>query len=146
MRVDAARIHQGVLGRVGGIDSGGGLAGGFHGGNGFGDGLRPLMWRHLGGGLAPAVDAAIFGRFGQRQRFRVGLGQARERDGLLHHVANGIGVQAIGGGACGASFDARRAPKMHALLGDVLMDGIVGEARQRAAIAARDQGLDIGDP
>ena len=53
-------------------------------------------------------------------------------------------LQPVGGGARGAAIDHRPHRKVRAALRHVLMDGVVGEARQRL-VAAGDDGFDFGD-
>ena len=63
---------------------------------------------------------------------------------LRHHIANAVAVQAVGGGARGAPFDHRPHRKLGAALAHILMNCVVGEARERLRLFG-DDGLDLGD-
>src|ERR1039458_4385453 len=80
----------------------------------------------------------------RRQQAGVGLLQFRESHGLFDNLPNGRVVQPVGGGARGAPVDLHAHGKVAAALGDVLMDGVVGEAREGAGPGHQD-GLGVRD-
>jgi len=71
---------------------------------------------------------ALFSRHGEKARvFRLAMCQ---REGCLDGATKGILVGAIGRGTCGAAVCDGANRDGEALLGDVLMNAVVGEARQ----------------
>ena len=97
-------------------------------------------------GLRRALEIARYRvdlrRLRQRQQVRIALDQARDRDRLGHHVADAVAIQPVGGGARGPPVDHRPHRKLRAALADILMDRIVGEARERLCLFG-DDGLDL---
>ena len=110
--------------------------------NGFGHGSSAMLGRCGGGGSVEALGFGNHRRFVERQQIRIGRGGSGQREGLLHGAANRIGIEAIGGGARGSLIERHANRKPAILLGDVLMNGVVGEARERAEMRAEER-LDI---
>ena len=127
-------LNSAKRGLAGGVDAGRGLARGL-------DHARSLPPRRCArsAGVACAVrfevavarcDTAAGSASGSRSG--IGLGQARDRDGLLHHSADAhrrsrrlVVARAVRPSITGAHR------KMRAALGHVLMNGVVGEAGER---------------
>ena len=127
---EAAGIADGGLALAAGENAGGDLA--FFDGKiaGPADGAGALFGGEGGGLFDEAVDAAIALLPGQgrgRGIFRLAV---REGKRSFDGGAKRIFVDAIGGGAGGAAIDNGANGNGEAMLGDVLVDGVVGEARQ----------------
>ena len=90
------------------------------------------------GGGVPAVDGGRRGGIGERQERRIRFLQFCQSDGLIDDPADGSIVQQVGGGARGAPVDLHAHGKIAAALRHVLMDGVVGEARERARSGGQD--------
>jgi hypothetical protein len=78
-----------------------------------------------------AAKFAIFLLAGHRQEARIFRLAVRERKRRFDRGAQRVFVDAIGGGAGGAAVDDGANGHGEAAFGDVLVDGVVGEARER---------------
>jgi len=95
------------------------------------DGAGTVFWRERGSVLHEAIHFAItlLGWHGE-QMWIFGLA-VREGKRRLNRGAKGVFVDAIRSGARGAAIDYSTDRNIQAALGDVLVDGVVGEARER---------------
>ncbi len=136
---DAARIQQRESGIARGIDAGGGLAGVLHHPDRLGHRLRALLAAWRGRWLRnSARTVAIFRR---RRPAAAVPDPARVRRVMATACSTtsrmASRVQPVGGGARRAPVDHRPHRKLRALLGHVLVNGVVGEARQRLIAGCR---------
>ena len=78
------------------------------------------------------------------QKVRIGRHRFRQRDGLIHGRPDRVRVEPVsrGAGSLVVQLHAHREPLR--LLGHVLMNGIVGEPRERLAMSS-DQSLYVGN-
>src|SRR5260370_28518165 len=96
------------------------------------DGARTILRRELCGSFDEAVDLAVSLPAGKRQKARIFRLAAREAKRRFDSSAKRIFVDAIGGSAGSAVVDDRSNGNREALLSHVLMNSVVGEARERA--------------
>src|SRR6266566_1119608 len=128
---EAARIRQGGLALAVREDSGGNLA--FLDGQiaGAANGAGPIFGREGSGLFDEAVYVAIALLAGHWQETRVLRQTVREGERSFDGGAERVFVDSIRGGARGAAVGDRANRNRQAVLGDVLVNGIVGETRQR---------------
>ena len=127
----ALGIGEGHDRSAGGENAGGGLIAFRGDGDGFFDGAGAVARRGSGGGGEVARDLGIFLRAGHGQQVGIFRLAAREQRGRGDHAAERVVVGLVGGGAGGAAVEDGAHGDAEMLLGDVLVDGVVGEAGER---------------
>ena len=137
-RCDSGGIEDGFHRLTGGIDACRGLPRPFYYADGAGHGASAIHGVGQRGGWIKARNFGNRGRRGERQQVGIGRAGFGESDGLLDGRADGIGIESIGGGASCLLVDQHTHGDPLALLGHVLMDGVVREPRQRSPMRAED--------
>ena len=94
------------------------------------DGAGAIFGRERSGIFDKAIHFAIALFAGQRKQMRIFGLAVREGQGSIDRGAERIFVDAIRGGTRGAAVDDGANRNIQAALGNVLMDSVVGEARQ----------------
>ncbi len=125
---EAAGISESELGLAVRIDAGGDLA--FFDGEvaGAADGAGPLFGGKSGGVFGETIHGAIALLCGHGEEARIFGLTVGEGERSFDGGAEGIFVDAIGGGTGGAAVGDSSNGNCETVLGDVLVDGVVGEA------------------
>ena len=116
---------------AGGENAGGGLLVLLAKAHDSGDGVGAILRRGGSGGGEIALDLGIFLRAGHGQQAGIFRLAARQSGGSGDDAAQRIVVGFVGGGASGAAVEDGAHGDAECLLGDILVDGVVGEARER---------------
>ncbi len=130
-RDEAFGICQHGLHETGGENPGGGLACGIGHFADTRDCAGAILRRGRDCGAIEMRDFLIFLRPEHRQQVGIFRFVARQADRSGEHAAKRFFVGLIGGGARGAAIYYGADGNAQGVLGDVLVDGVIGEARQR---------------